>query len=165
MIYFTYAFLPEAYNKVMNTTIKVLLVAGIVLLAAAAIAFVLMQKDSTNNVDTAGEAKLTEMKLSYVLSEETKNLYGVTVAAGTDKQEGYVVVHGKACNVMNSTIQILQKGETTDKTVIKTLSDGRQVVKPMTVSTMMACVDTKPEHDDKALDAAIETLASSIQSY
>lgn len=148
----------------MNTTMKVLVTVGILAIAAAAIASVLMQKDSTAP-DMAGEAKLPDMKLSYVLSEETKNLYGVTVAAGTDKQEGYVVVHGKACNVMNSTIQILQKGKTTGKTVIKTLSDGRQVVKPMTVSTMMACVDTKPEHDDKALDAAIEALASSIQSY
>ena len=149
----------------MNTTIKVLLVAGAVLLATAAVIFVLRQKDTGTSTDTTGQTGLPDMQLSYVLSEETKQLYGITVTAGTDKQKGYVVVHGKACNVMNSTIQIVSKGQTTSKVVIKTLNDGRHVTEPMTVSTMMACVDSAPEHDDKALGAAITAIANSIQSY
>lgn len=125
----------------------------------------MLRQKSFNDADTASGTKLSEMKLTYVLSEATKNLYGITVTAGSGEREGYVLVHGKACNVMNSTIQIMANGETTTKTVIKTLNDGRQVVEPSTVSTMMTCVDSAPEHDDKALDAAINALANSIQSY
>lgn len=144
----------------MNTTIKTLLAAGLLALVIGGLVYAFMQKNSNTSV-----AKLTDMKLTYVLNDEAKKLFNITVSAGSGKQEGYVVVNGKACNTMNSTIQIIKSGETTTKKVINTLNDGRQVIEPATVSTMMACTDQKSEHDDSALTAAISAIANSLQSY
>lgn len=113
---------------------------------------------------TGTEQRLTELNVTYVLPNDVKTLYGMTVTANTDSGQA-VQVHGKACNTMNSTITILAKGAVTDKKVIKTLNDGRQVLEPMTMSTLMACAETTPQTDDAALNAVINNLAASIQSY
>lgn len=117
---------------------------------------------------------ISDLKLSYQLSTANQKLYNITVLSAAqfsaqnntavDKNSGDVYVTGKACNNMTSTISILAKGSSTDKQVVKTLNDGRIVLQPITMSTLMACMDTTPATDDQALNTVIDTIAQSLQS-
>ena len=115
------------------------------------------------NLNTS-QQKLPDLAVTYELSEGSKRMYSIVVSSSiVDGQ--VVLVNAKACNTMNSTITILPKGKSTDKKVIKTLKDGRQVLEPMTISTLIACESTTPQTDDMALNRIINSLAASIQSY
>lgn len=111
------------------------------------------------------EQKLADIQVTYTLSQSDQSLYNIKVASSTQDGQA-VLVSGKACNTMNSTITILPKDTTTDKKVVKTLQDGRLVLEPVTMSTLMACLDsTSPQTDDQALNKVIDTIALSLQSY
>jgi hypothetical protein len=117
---------------------------------------------STSTEQSAG--KLPDIKVTYVLSEGAQKMYNMVVESNNSEGQA-VIVHGKACNTMNSTISIIAKGTATNKKVVKTLNDGRQVLEPITMSTLMACMDTTPQTDDNALNAVINELAASLESY
>lgn len=117
----------------------------------------------TNN--GGSEQKLADIQVTYTLSQSDQNLYNIKVTSSTQDGQA-VLVSGKACNNMNSTITLLPKDTTTDKKVIKTLQDGRLVLEPVTMSTLMACLDsTSPQTDDQALNRVIDAIALSLQSY
>ena len=116
------------------------------------------------NSGASSQQKLADIQVTYELSADSQKLYNISVSAST-KDGQAVLVNAKACNTMNSTISILPKGQATDKKVIKTLNDGRQVLEPMTMSTLMACEPTTPQTDDAALNIVINNLAASLQSY
>ena len=116
------------------------------------------------NSGASSQQKLSDIQVTYELSADSQRLYSVQVSASTNDGQA-VLVNGKACNTMNSTISILPKGQTIDKKVIKTLNDGRQVLEPMTMSTLMACELTTPKTDDAALNSVINNIAASLQSY
>lgn len=111
------------------------------------------------------EQKLADIQVTYTLSQSDQNLYNIKVTSSAQDGQA-VLVSGKACNNMNSTITLLPKDTSTDKKVIKTLQDGRLVLEPVTMSTLMACLDsTSPQTDDQALNRVIDAIALSLKSY
>jgi len=111
------------------------------------------------------EQKLADIQITYTLSQSDQSLYNIKVVSSTQDGQA-VLVSGKACNTMNSTITLLPKDTITDKKVVKTLQDGRLVLEPVTMSTLMACLDsTSPQTDDQALNKVIDAIALSLQSY
>lgn len=112
---------------------------------------------------------LEDLRVTYMVSNDDKTMYniqvqGQTKVAGADTNA--VNVAGRACNTMRGSFVILDAGETTDKSVIKTLKDGRKVLDAPVVSTMMACMDTDdPKFDDGALSNIISAIGMTIESY
>lgn len=164
------------YNSVMDNKRWLLAILATVALVAIAIGgYVNMQNKSTisssngtsnTKIDgTSSTGKLEDIKVTYVVNADAQKLYNISVTTGeqTGSQQS-VRVHGKACNTMNGSIEILPKGKKSDKTVVKTLDDGRQVLEPMVASTMMACMEDTPATDDQALTKEINAIAASLQS-
>lgn len=114
--------------------------------------------------NTNSEQKLSDINVTYTLSQSDQNLYSIKVSSSTQDGQA-VLVNAKACNTMNSTITILPKDSQTDKKVVKTLNDGRLVLEPMTMSTLMACEPITAQTDDTALNGVINSLADSLQSF
>lgn len=165
------------------------IVGGLVVVAALGLAgFFSMQKDTPvakkpapvapsptptpdNKTDTY---TIADLKVTYQLDPAIKDLYKIQVlsakeaasvngTAATDS--GDIFVSGKACNTMSGTIPLLAKGKTTDKKVVKTLTDGRTVLEPQVISTLMACIAVAdPALNDTALTKAFNDIAASLQS-
>jgi hypothetical protein len=149
-----------------NTVIVV--VVGVVVICMVGLVFISERTQAPSTIivksNHASSDKLPELSVTYTLTEANKAMYGIEVTSSTNEGQA-VLVHGKACNTMNSIITLLPKGQSTDKKVIKRLNDGRQVLEPMTMSTLMACMDTTPQTDDNALNVVINELAASLQNY
>lgn len=152
----------------MSKNTVILAVVGVVVVSLVGLVFMSEQTQAPSTIivksNHASSNKLPDLSVSYTLAESNKTMYSMVVSSSITEGQA-VLVQGKACNTMNSTITLLPKGQTTDKKVVKTLTDGRQVLEPMTMSTLMACEPTTPQTDDTALNAVINDLAASLQSY
>lgn len=124
-------------------------------------------KSDTHTID--------DLRLTYQLRSATQKLYDIKVMSAVQfaaengttvsGNDGDVFVTGKACNGMSGTIPILAKGTITDKQSLNVLNDGRIVLPPQIMSTLMACPAGNPATDDQALNEAINDVASSLQSF
>lgn len=118
---------------------------------------------------------ISDLRVTYELSAPLQKLYNIQVMSavesakinGTtvDSSNGDIFISGKACNNMSGTIPLVAKGQSTDKTIVKTLNDGRKVLEPLTMSTMMACMDTTPATNDQTLSKVFNDIAASLQSF
>ena len=158
------------------------LITGIVVIVLAILVAVGYQHTSNKTESTSSTIVglssdthvINDLKLSYQLSPASQKLYNINVLSAAqfaaqnnidiDKDSGDVYVTGKACNNMTGTISVLAKGSSTGKQIVKILHDGRIVLQPVTMSTLMACTDITPATDDQALNAVIDTIAQSLQS-
>jgi heat shock protein HslJ len=152
--------------------------AGAVVLLGVFIAagYILTKQDSATVVivSKGGETHaIADLNVTYQLKSDTQKLYNIQVmsanqAASQNSTEptgtGDVFVSGKACNNMSGTIPLLPAGTSTELKIIKTLKDGRMVLEPQVMSTMMACMGTTPATDDQALTKVFNDIATSLQS-
>lgn len=148
---------------------SVLLVVAIVLLGAGAY-FLFRGTDEPGtasqpaNTDTNSSNSLSSLKLTYQINETAKKMYNIMVVPA-DAEGQTVQISGKACNNMSGSVVILAKNEAAQTKVLKNLNDGRQVLEPQTISTLMACENVGPEFDDQLLNEEILNIANSLESY
>jgi hypothetical protein len=114
--------------------------------------------------DTSSNNSLPSLQLTYEVNASAAELYNIVVSA-PETESQTVQIAGQACNNMSGSVDILPKGSSTDKQVIKTLDDGRLVLEPVTISTLKACEGGGPELDDQLLNDEILNIAKSLQSY
>jgi hypothetical protein len=114
--------------------------------------------------DTSSNNSLPSLQLTYEVNASVAELYNIVVSAQESKAQ-IVQIAGQACNNMSGSVDILPKGSSTDKQVIKTLDDGRLVLEPVTISTLKACEGGGPELDDQLLNDEILNVTKSLQSY
>lgn len=121
------------------------------------------------DIPVANIYKLDDLKVTYQLESGTQQLYEIQVQArvkSADNTHDAVMVSGKACNNMSGSFTLLSANEKTEKSVLKTLKDGRKVVEEPVVSTMMACIAIDDlKLSDTALSAAIAAIGKSLESY
>lgn len=131
---------------------------------------IVSSSSSSSNMHT-----IDDLKLTYQLKASTQKLYDIDVMSAVQfaaqngttvsGNDGDVFVTGQACNGMSGTIPVLAKGTVTEQRVVKTLNDGRIVLQPQIMSTLMACPPGNPATDDQALNTAINDIATSLQSF
>ena len=177
----TSAKIGVSYNNIMiknkwSVTAGAFIIMGILVAAG----YILTKQDSATVIIVSKGGKsaqttrtIQDLKVTYQLSPSTQELYNIQVMPATQAAKenglpstdsGDIFVSGKACNNMSGTIPLLVKDSSTDKVVVKTLADGRIVLEPQVISTLMACMETTPATDDQALNKVFNDIAASLQS-
>lgn len=120
--------------------------------------------ESSPPTETSENNSLPSLQLTYEVNASAAELYKIVVIA-PESEVQIVQISGQACNNLSGSVDILPKGSTTEKQVIKTLDDGRLVLEPITISTLKACEGGGPELNDQLLNDEIVNIAKSLQSY